>query len=101
MKEINFLVIPGWIGKTNIDDITFIEIKESYIMIHCESKTYGWSSIQCLLKGKSMPEFISKKVPDYEYQQPYHSLSESDFEKYKAVLQKLIKVNIIDPLKEE
>lgn len=98
MRVIDFLVIPGFYGSTNIDDITSVDIKENYISINWVDKSGRVYNSQCLMKGDHIPDFIKTATGD-DYQ-PSHPLSVSDFEKYKKVLQGLIKINVIDPLKE-
>lgn len=96
MRTINRLVIPGFYGSTDIDEITGVHIDENYINISWEHRTFQNCNSQCLMKGDYVPDFIKNATGD-DYQ-PSHALSESDFEQYKKSLQKLIKINIIDPL---
>lgn len=88
MKELKFLVIPGFSDEgISMDEITQVDIKENYIFIRWENRTYGIVQTQCLLKGDYIPDFISENKDTHgDSYQLSHALTESDFEKYKAVL---------------
>lgn len=99
MKEFKRLVIPGYYGSIDIDEIFNVKIQDKSLIIFWMSS--GMFNSQYILKGDCIPEDLRRDIELEEEYSSYVSLSESDFEKYKKVLQKLFKTTVIDPLKEE
>ncbi len=98
MRQIDFLVIPGILGSINIDDITYVRINEECICIDWKDPAGGMCDCKYLLKGNYMPDFILNAAADDYF--PFHILTDDEFKKYMGILQKIIKINVIDPLKE-
>lgn len=94
MKILDFLEIPGITEPIRLDDITWVGIWEKRIVIHWDD---GVPDCMHLLRMSFTPDLILNATEDDHY--PFLHLTESDFEKYAVALNKLIKINVIDPLK--